>query len=189
MITAVEVVAGLGGAIELARGRPSGFRFFDRSPRGFYRSFYAGLIAAPAHFVLVFLSYLGDNEAHDALRYFSVELIAYVIAWTAFPVVAARMVRPLGRWDAYIPLIVAYNWAGAVQTLAFFPLGLLAVLGIGEPLMVNFLTTVYLVAVLIYVGFIVLKALDVPMAVVGGFVAADFLISLLVEVYSSILVY
>src|SRR5215208_2179413 len=90
-----EVQLAVGGALRLAVGDRSGLGFFDASLAGFWRSFRAALICYPLYLVLVGLRITPAQSAAAGLpRIFVVETIAYVISWTAFPL----LVLQLSRW-------------------------------------------------------------------------------------------
>ena len=115
-----EIVAGLYGALRLLRGDPDGLAFFDASDDGFWKSFFAAVLAAPSYFAFAYF----EPQAADvgAARIVLVKAIAFVIVWTAFPLAMYHVTRALGRSDRYRLHIVAYNWAQAVQWTIAAPL-------------------------------------------------------------------
>lgn len=114
-----EVRAAMGGVVRLWRGDNTAFLAFDRSLEGFWRSFTAAVLGAPIHALLLFA---GKGEStgpidtwHDAM----VEAIAYVVTWTAFPLLMTRIARRLGREDRFFDYMVPYNWAALAQLVLF----------------------------------------------------------------------
>lgn len=114
-----EVRAAMGGVVRLWRGDITAFLAFDRSLEGFWRSFTAAVLGAPIHALLLFA---GKGEStgpidtwHDAM----VEAIAYVVTWTAFPLLMTRIARRLGREDRFFDYMVPYNWAALAQLVLF----------------------------------------------------------------------
>lgn len=114
-----EVHAAMGGVVRLWRGDITAFLAFDRSLEGFWRSFTAAVLGAPIHALLLFA---GKGEStgpidtwHDAM----VEAIAYVVTWTAFPLLMTRIARRLGREDRFFDYMVPYNWAALAQLVLF----------------------------------------------------------------------
>ncbi len=125
-----EINAAIRGALKLWRGDPAGMEFFDRGLDGFWRSFFAAVLAVPAHVALLLLSSSRAELAEHLPRLLVVEAIAYVISWTAYPLVMAFMVDWLDRRDRYFDYMVPYNWAGLVQILVFLAVAALRALGV-----------------------------------------------------------
>lgn len=177
MISLREAAAGLYGAWRLAHLDRSGHRWFDTSPRGVVRSFWGAAIAAPAFFLILVLRL--EPEV-DTERTLVAESLAYVISWTAFPLVAEWLVRVVDRASRYGALVCAYNW---VQTISIVAQGLAAIILIAELLpgpLDPLLRIAVLLAVVAYHGFAVRTALDVGWGAAMGFVLADLAINVLV---------
>ncbi|MCZ6467897.1 MAG: hypothetical protein O6829_11555, partial [Alphaproteobacteria bacterium] len=125
MLSAREAATSLYGAYRLARFDARGMTYFETSLAGFWRSFYAAVIVAPVFAVLLAMRYAAGGEATDEVRFASVEAIAYVIAWVAFPLVMVSLARLLDREERYLGYIVAYNWASVLQNGLYLPLVML----------------------------------------------------------------
>lgn len=173
MIAMAEIAAGVYGAWLLARRNAAGLNFFDLSERGFFRSFWAAVVVLPAFLVLEILegSFSGPN---GALRPLLVQGIAYVIGWTAFPVVMVHIAEAMGRRQNYIRYIVAYNWSAVIQMMVFLPVALLGFAFPGAGTAMAGLAV--FVLILIYQAYVAHKALDVSPAMAAGVVLADMLI-------------
>jgi hypothetical protein len=173
MITVAEVAAGISGAVRLARRDPQGMDSFDASPQGFWRSFWAAVLVAPAFLILDVLSG-GFGEA-AGLRPIAIQLIGYVIDWTAFPVVMITIADSLGRWPNYMRYIVAYNWSAVVQMAVLLPVAVLAVLAPNHTtmLLAQFVTVVLLV----YRAYVAHVALAVNLGTAAGVVLLDVLLA------------
>jgi hypothetical protein len=126
MITYAEAAAGLTGAWRLARLDPSGLAYFDASERGFWRSFWAAAIYAPGYVIIVALDYAQHPPAASDMRILAVQLIAYVISWTAYPLAMFWGTAALGREAHYTRFIVAWNWANVLEMAVFLPVAGLA---------------------------------------------------------------
>ncbi len=182
MITAPEVAKALYGAWRLARFDPSGLDHFDNTVEAFWRSFYAMLIAAPGHVVLVALGHSAQVATRGPVDIFLIEAIGYVIGWFAFPLVMIYIAGQLDRGERYFRYIVASNWAVVVQ------IGLLlAVVAVVRGFQLPALTAGYfqfaaMVAVLIYSWFITRVGLDI-----SGRAAAAIVFLDLASAFSSIL--
>jgi hypothetical protein len=125
MLSLRDLSAGVYGAWRLAWADPRGLAQFDSSERGFWLSFWAAVIAAPAYALVVAINVVGPNDAGappvDDMRLLLVETIAYVIGWTAFPLAMVTVADRLGRGQFYARYIVANNWGGLLEMTAFLP--------------------------------------------------------------------
>jgi len=118
MISTQELVRSIYGAWRLARLDPGGMQAFDGTLAAFWRSFYAALLLAPAYAVLIANA---ESEAASSVslgRLVVVESCAYVIGWTAFPLLMLYLSRMLGRETRYFAYITAYNWAQVIAMAA-----------------------------------------------------------------------
>lgn len=169
------------GAWRLARGDAGGMAYFEDSVTGFWRSFWAAGIILPFYLLLISLRLAGSEVELNPLRYYTAEMIAYVIAWTAFPVVMLSVAPALERKDHYIRYIVAYNWAAVLQNAVYMPLGLLHFAGVLPSDGATFLLLVALGVILMYTWFVTVTALEVNGAVAAALVAGDFVLSLFID--------
>src|SRR5690606_33630053 len=111
------VAQNLAGAWLLMRGRPEGLNRLDLSLEGFWRSFAAIVLVAPAA-LLAALSqgWFADAAAAGAPPdpNLPLTLLALAVDWTAFPLLFAVLARPLGLGARYVPFIAARNWAAVI---------------------------------------------------------------------------
>ena len=173
-----EIVYGLYGAWRLAHLDKSGLAYFDDSDEGFWKSFFAAALIAPAYAIEVFSGPLGLGATDSPLRLFLVHLLAYSLTWTVFPVVLYPICKEIGREAAYVRFVVAYNWARVVQLLVKVPALAIVGLGVlpdGAALLLQF--TVHML-VLAYQWFVARTALDVGGWPAAGVVALDLVILL-----------
>ena len=82
MLSVRELATSLYGAYRLARFDPSGLRFFDASPAGAGRSFYAAAIVAPLYGLM--LAVASPERDVSYLRFGFIEGTAYVLSWVAY---------------------------------------------------------------------------------------------------------
>lgn len=183
MITLRETVAGLTGAWRLARLDPQGMGVFDTTEKGFWRSFYAAALGAPAYVLLMIWGYEQDPVLGSVERIVAIDAIAYVIDWTAFPLAMAWAVRRFERERFYVRYIVAQNWANLLALVLF-----LITVGLAEtdiPWLTH-LPAFAIIAVLAYQWFVARTALMLSgaqaFAVVGLDVLIDLAVSLVVRV-------
>jgi hypothetical protein len=180
MLTTRELVASLYGAYRLARFDPRGLGFFDTSPAGARRSFFAAAIVAPFYALMLVVGGPDGGDV-DPLRFGVVEGIAYVLSWVAYPVLVEWLTRLLGCRERFETYLVAYNWSMVLQNAVVFPITMLAGLGV-LPLQVGQLPWLgVFLLILLYVGFIARTALEVPPATAAGLVLLDVLLSALID--------
>jgi hypothetical protein len=82
-----EIVRAIFGAYRLAHFDATGLAYFNNTVEGFWRSFIAAVLAAPAAAILVMINWSLAAEAgypltHGVLHSALVEGLTYVIAWT-----------------------------------------------------------------------------------------------------------
>ena len=181
MISARETFTALYGALRLARLDPSGMNFFEQTETGFWRSFFAAVLVAPFYLMLTAIRHSGLTETVPFVRFLAVEMIAYVIAWVAFPLLMASLTRSLGREAHYIRYIVAYNWAAVWQNALYMPVAMLSVGGVLSTANANVLGVLALGLIVIYVWFITRTALEVTGGMAAGIVGIDFFLSILIN--------
>ena len=173
-----ETLRALYGTWRIARGDANGLGFFEFSINGFWRSFFAAVIVFPA---FAFLRWHDLGEAPQDFpvgRYMTVEVIAYVIKWVAFPLVMLHTLPMLGRAERYINFITVYNWSSVLQMgvyLVALTFGVLfPSLGAGGFVMVA------VIAMLVYGVYIARLTLSVPLPTASAIVMADFLLSMVI---------
>jgi hypothetical protein len=159
----VEVQLAVGGALKLARGDARGLGFFDISIDGFWRSFRAAAICYPIYLILLALRVTDAQWADAGIgRIIAVETIAFVISWTAFPLLILPLSRFLGRENRFLAFMVAYNWCQVPQTVLFLIIGLDVATGILPGAAGGFAGLAAAVAVMVYEWYIARVALAVP---------------------------
>jgi hypothetical protein len=183
-----ETLKALYGAYRLARFDAGGIQFFDDSISGFWKSFFAAVIIAPLFLFLLLMRFQVDTAELSAFRYFSVEAIAYVIRWVAFPLIMVSVVKVLDRDDKYLVFIVAYNWASVLQSALFLTAAILSIGGLIPPSAGGFLSVVILAAVLIYAGFVTRTALDLPGGTAAAIVAFEFFLGVVIDMTAESLI-
>jgi hypothetical protein len=174
-----EVLSALHGAYRLAWFDPAGMTHFNLTFDGFWRSFFAAILVAPAYAVLVGLQVAGEAEPVDPGLLLLTESIGYVLAWAAFPLIAIVLTRLLGLGGNYVALIVALNWTAVLQTALF-----LAVVLIG-PLLPEGLGTLAITlttgAILVYQWFVIRTALQTTSGVALMLLLVDLVITSLIN--------
>jgi hypothetical protein len=153
-----EIRSALFGAYQLAWFNPAGMGYFNLTFDGFWRSFFAAVLAAPAYAILVGLQVAAKPEVLDLGLLVLTESIGYVLAWSAFPLAAIVLTQLLGLGRNYVALIVALNWTAVLQTALFVGIVLLGPFlpsGLG-----TLLITLTTCAILVYQWFVIRTALQ-----------------------------
>ena len=114
-----EVFESLYGAWRLAFLDQSGMKHFNLSFEGFWRSFFAAVLIAPAFAILVAQKLAARPGPLDLGWATLVQGFAYALSWAAFPLAAVVLTQLLGLSRNYVALIIALNWAAVLQVGVF----------------------------------------------------------------------
>ncbi|MFO1189861.1 MAG: hypothetical protein U1E97_09840 [Alphaproteobacteria bacterium] len=169
----VEIVRALRGTYRLARLDATGLDDFNATIGGFWNSFLAAVIVAPGYAIVIGPG-LARMPTDDALRAILAEILAYITAWTAFPLLMIHIAERIGRDAAYIRFIVAYNWSSVIQMMVLLTAAL-----IGASMPVNATVMLHVGAlglILAYRWFIARTALQVNGGTAMGIVGLGMLI-------------
>ena len=176
-----DIVYGIYGAWRLARLDQGAMSHFERTVEGFWKSFFAAVIVAPGYaLILVFELSHFETEA-GGLRIILVELCAYVIGWTAFPLAVHYLCGVIDKREAFIGYIVAFNWSKVIQMAVFLPTIGLVASGIMSEDSGWLLRWIVSILILGYEWFVTKTALAVRPMGAAGFVALDFVIDLIIH--------
>lgn len=174
MITRAEIVAGLYGAWRLAQFQPDGLRWLDGSLEGARRSFWVALLALPGAIPLMALRFTIYTPRVDEMQVALVEIIAYAIGWTAFPVVGHLAARVADRSRYFTRLVAAYNWCCLFQVGVLLVAAPISHGGILPDGFGQLLGLVVQVGLLAYLAFVIRTALDVPWGAAIGLALVEF---------------
>jgi len=176
-----EIVYSLYGAWRLARLDVTGMEVFDRSVAGFWKSFFAAVLVAPAYLAMVLIE-LGDmTTTAGPLGIFIVQSLVYVIVWLAYPLIMFYLTDQIGRAEKYIGFVVALNWASVIQMLVFLPVVFLNVAEILPGAILGLVTLGIFLAILFYQGFVTRTALDISGPAAGALVVFAFILQHIIE--------
>lgn len=181
MITTREVVSGLYGAFRLACLDRRGVDYFDKSLKGFWRSFFAAVLVLPLFIILIALRFGEPGLTTNAFRYVSIELISYVVSWVAFPLVILPFARQFDREDNYLGFIVAYNWASVLQSVFYIPIAMLAVTQTIPMPYDGIISILAISLIMVYVWFVTRVVLDVPPSTAIAVVGFDLILSIVIR--------
>ena len=128
MLSADETYASLAGAWRLMFGKADGLRLLDLSADGFWNSFFAIIVAAPALIVgwVGIANEIGDPNAFAGrlgmlLRLATVDIGSWVLPLLALALVAPRA----GIGGRFVHYVVASNWASAIIAWLMLPSALI----------------------------------------------------------------
>ena len=128
MLSADETHASLLGAWRLMLGKNDGLRMLDLSADGFWDSFFAIVVAAPALIVgwVGIANQIGDPEAFAGRFGMVISLAAAEIGAWVVPLAGLALIAPrIGIGGRFVPFAVAYNWAMAIAAWISLPAALL----------------------------------------------------------------
>ncbi|MBZ9885294.1 transporter [Mesorhizobium sp. CA10] len=131
MLSADETYASLAGAWRLMFGKADGLRLLDLSADGFWNSFFAIVVAAPALIVgwVGIANEVGDPDAFAGRLGMLVRLATVDIGSWVLPLVALALVAPrAGIGGRFVHYVVASNWASAIIAWLMLPSALLRLL-------------------------------------------------------------
>lgn len=137
MSTMAAVGNGLQAALLLARGRREGMDVLmpreEPALRVAARSFWAAALSLPA-FVCLQLTDLAQAKTvpADMAHGFALDLLGFVISWTAFALLSRHAVAALGRAALWPRYIAAWNWVQVVQFLLLVAASLPPLLGLPD---------------------------------------------------------
>lgn len=179
MLNLRDLIAALVGVGRLLRWRSDAFDAFDKTPRGFWMSFWVAVLILPL-WCYVVADQIDRTAQPLPERFFAFQAIAYAISWLAYPLVVVRICDFLDRWPRYYAYMVAYNWFQLAQTVAWLPM--LILMGFGAPrglVAIVWLTTH---GVLIaYAWFIARRGLQIDAGAASALVIIDLLLGLLID--------
>jgi hypothetical protein len=104
-----EIRRGIWGAARFASFDARGMHYFNKTMPGLWRSFLAALVALPIYVVIVVLTY----RPVEIIQFANIAL-GYGLNWVLFPIVMVPVLLALKLDEAFIRLIVAYNWASVI---------------------------------------------------------------------------
>lgn len=169
----VEIARSLTGAWRLLLLDPGAMGQFDVSIGGFRRSFFAAILVAPLYVVRGYLDPAAIEVEAAGVGHAVAQVIAYVLAWAAFPVAMIFIARFLDLRGAYVGFIVALNWARVLQAVLLLAVsGAAAVAGAPS----DFLTVTAFGAVLAYQWVVTRTALATTGLTAAALVIIDALL-------------
>ncbi|WP_029007924.1 hypothetical protein [Azospirillum halopraeferens] len=183
-LTARDFAYSVFGAFRLARFDAAGLDYFDRTPEGAAKSFYAALVVLPAYAVLLSLRLWEEMQTVPVMHFLVVESIAYVVSWTAFPVAMITIAAMLDRADRYTGFLCAYNWSSVVQMSVYLPAVLLAESALLPSGIAEGVVFGAMMAMLTYQWFVMRTSLDIAGPTAAALLLLDLFLSALITDYA-----
>ena len=172
-----EIARSLTGAWRLLLLDPGAMRLFDISIGGFRRSFFAALLVAPLYVLRGLLDPVVIEAEAAGVGHGLGQVLAYVLAWAAFPVAMIFIARLLDLRGAYLGFIVALNWARVLEAVLLVMVSGAAAAA-GAPS--DFLTLTAIGAVLAYQWVVTRTALATTGPIAAALVIIDTLLESLI---------
>jgi len=184
VISQLEVLRSLFGAWRLLRLDPGGMQYFERTPDGALRSFFAAVIVLPL-FLAFQVDVLGDLIAQRGIIAVAViEALFYVIRWTIFPVLMITLLSLFGVREKFIDFLVAYNWANVLHALFYLPAFFLQWFTNAPEQVIEAASLSALALALGYSWFVVKTATGLSGMVVVGLVVMDLVVAIIIAALS-----
>lgn len=180
LLTARDVAYSVFGAYRLARFDPTGLDYMERTPEGAWKSFYAAVIVLPAYALLLAIRLWEQAQDTPLVQIVTVESIAYVVSWTAFPVIMHSVAGMLDRQARYVDFLCAYNWSSVVQMSVYLPVVILSASGLLPAPLSEGLVFGAMMAMLTYQWFVLRTALDLTGIGAAALVLLDLFLSALI---------
>ncbi len=174
-----EIERALIAAWLLAKQDARAMSLFDLTVEGFWRSFFAAVLAAPFYAFLAANEYALTGLPASLSWVVIVHAFGYLLDWASFPLAAILLTKLVGLEQRYVPLIIANNWATVLQ-LALFTAVVVVALVLPQPLSAILVMSA-LAAVLFYRWLVARQALMTTGGIALGFVVVDLLLGLMVE--------
>lgn len=128
MLSVDETSSSLTGAWRLMLGKADGLRLLDLSADGFWNSFFAIVVAAPAMIVgwVGTANEIGDPNAFAGRLGMLIRLATVDLGSWLLPLVVLALVASLaGIGDRFVHYVVASNWASAITAWMMLPSALI----------------------------------------------------------------
>jgi len=176
-----DIVYGIYGAWRLACRDPGAMTYFERTVEGFWKSFFAAVLIAPGHAIIVVLNLSEVETSIHPVSIVTIEFFTYVITLVAFPLASFYVIQNIGRASRFVGYIVAFNWSSVIQLAIFLPFSLLAVRGVLPDAITNLIGLAAFIVIMGYKWFITRTALDITGFPAVGLVLLGLVIELIVR--------
>ncbi len=174
-MTGREAALAISGALRLARFDPRGAFYFNATVKGFWNSFWVAVVLAPLHMLEIVLIWQEEPATTNAVRFFSVEAIIYVMGWIAFPLIMVYVCDWIDRSNRFLRFGIANNWTDLIVSAVFIPVQLAITLDLLTGTLMSALLAIVIVYAMVLGWFIARYTLNLGgLAAVGIVVLAVF---------------
>lgn len=194
-ITAEEVTRGVFIAWRLFLWDDKAVVLIDDSRGGALKSFWCAALILPPMFAIWALQHATESNAPGNFgvlveqaglaRTVTVLAVFYVIHWTAWPVLSYGLAAFLDSSRYYFRYLAAYNWSAAVIVMLHMLYAVVDYSGIATKQVMVLFSFAILTVMWAYHWFILRKVLDVNGGFAAVLVAAEFILSVLIEIAST----
>jgi len=177
MIERAEIIRSIDGAVRLLWGDPQAVNRLNLTVEGFWHSFFAAALVAPAYALMLILADVrGTASGLAGWRLMASGTLVYLVGWIIVALVALIFCRAFDLERRFVPLVVALNWSSVVQMAIYLPvLAVATVLPRGLAGLMLLATTGGL---LYYQTFVAKSALETSSLTAFGFVLIDLIVNL-----------
>jgi hypothetical protein len=179
MLTLRQFAWAMTGVGQLLRFRRDAFVFFEATPAGFWRSFWAAILILPV-WILVLVDQAAALNHPSPVSFLLAQMVGYAVSWLAYPLLMVKIGDFLDRWPRYYSYMVAYNWFQVLQAVAWFPLVFL----VDAKAPAGLVAIVWLSThgvLMTYSWFIAKRGLMIDGFAAGAIVAIDLLLSMIID--------
>lgn len=188
MLSFAEIARGSYGAWRLLLGDPGGMEYFERTPRGMWRSFLLAPLLLPFYAPIAIQHATEMGSGASWPRILCTELSAYAMGWCALPLAMTVICPIIEREKELDGFIEAYNWANVIHLTIYLPLVLIESLAI-LPEGVTALLDAALAILLLYYGWFIAKtALRLPALGAIPIVALDLVFAVFITGIAGLLI-
>lgn len=171
-----EITRSIEGTLRLLKGDRSGISLLNLSVDGFWNSFFAAVLVAPAYVIMLLLTdAAGPPSGLVGWRLLASGGLFYLVSWALMPILAFAFCRFFDLERRFVPLVVALNWSAVIQMAIFLPV--LAVAALLPGVLGGVVLLVTTGALLYYQWFITTTALETSKATALGFIVVDLILN------------
>ena len=174
-----EVASSLIGAMRLFRRDKGGLQYFNMTEDGFWRSFFAMVLAGPMSICAEML--LGETGSHSVAAMSARTASTLVLQWVGFILFMYHFTQTVGLAQRFMQFVIAYNWCTVVASAMMLVPALLAGFGLVSRDLALLILFFLLLVMLSYSWFVAREALQTSGALAASIVAIDFSMAVFIE--------
>ena len=172
-----EISSSMYGVWRLARGDRDGMYYMNISVEGFWRSFFAAVLALPPYILILLVQRTTMEEEMTWLP----DMASYILGWACWPLAALVLSRFLGLTRNYIPYLITYNWANLLHISFLMLVAVVTHGGVLPDTLAATLSLMATLAVLVYLWWVTRVALEASASIGIAFVVMDVLLGFLLS--------